>query len=230
MKADPIHRLEAWALILGPALALLFFLLEPGGLLIDPASATDAAGKITALASNAALSHVAGFLIPLGLILMLYGFHGVNRATVQNDAAAAVSRFGVLCITVGGAGWILADGPNHILAQTSIGSGAAIDAAIPLYQTGAGIVIVSSMAVALGLMAVSASLATREPRGFHRTAALIISGVSLIALLAFVIGYSIPSDSLITIGRICYFFWVIWFITLGVKYLKAGDSSRANAA
>ena len=86
------------------------------------------------------------------------------------------------------------------------------------------------MAVSLGLVAFSSSLAAGEPRGFHRTAASVTAVVSVIALLAFMIGYSTASDGLITIGRICYLPWVIWFITLGVKYLKAGDRSMSNPA
>ncbi len=49
-----VNRLGALALIVGPVLAVVFFLLEPGALLVDRADSSDAIASITALASNAA--------------------------------------------------------------------------------------------------------------------------------------------------------------------------------
>ena len=122
MNAGSVNKLEALALIVGPVLALLFFVLEPGGMLIDTAASSDAAGKVTALASNASMAHVVALMVPFGLLLMLYGLAGINRAIVEDDNAAAVSRFGILSMTVGGFGWIISEGTTHILAETRIES------------------------------------------------------------------------------------------------------------
>ncbi|MCY4622941.1 MAG: hypothetical protein OXD34_14100 [bacterium] len=220
MKTDSIHRLEAWALMVGPAMALVFFLIEPGALLIDPVDSTDSAGKITALASNPLLAHLSGLFVPLGLILLLYGIAGINRAVTGTDSAAAGTRFGLLSVTMGGFGWILVNGLDHLLAETRVSSAEALEAAIPLYQTGQGITLISGMVISLGLLVLSLSLAAREPRGFHRTAALVIVVVSAISIAALIIGHSAPSETMVTVGRACYFPWVIWFIILGSRYLK----------
>lgn len=222
MRADAIHRLEAWALMVGPAMALVFFLVEPGGLLVDPVDTTDSAGKITALASNPFLAHVSGLLVPLGLLLLLYGISGVSRVTTGPDFAAAGTRFGLLSATVGGVGWILVNGFDHLLARTRISSAEALEAAIPLYQVGLGITMISGIAVSLGLLVLSLSLASRERSGFHRIAALVIAVVSAFSVVALIIGYSVPDETMIALGRACYFPWVIWFIILGSKFLKAG--------
>ena len=82
MKAGSVNRFEAWALIVGPVLALLFFLLQPGGMLIDSVESTDSIGRVQALASNATMAHVAALMVPLGLIVMIYGLTGLNRLIV----------------------------------------------------------------------------------------------------------------------------------------------------
>ena len=222
MRTDAIHRLEAWALMVGPALALVFFLFEPGGILIDPVDTMDSAGKITALASSPFLAHLSGLLVPLGLLLLLYGISGVSRVTTGPDFAAAGTRFGLLSATVGGVGWILVNGFDHLLARTRISSAEALEAAIPLYQVGLGITMISGIAVSLGLLVLSLSLASRERSGLHRTAALVIAVVSAFSVVALIIGYSVPDETMIALGRACYFPWVIWFIILGTKFLKAG--------
>ena len=222
MRTDAIHRLEAWALMVGPAMALVFFLVEPGGLLVDPVDTTDSAGKITALASNPFLAHVSGLLVPLGLLLLLYGISGVSRVTTGPDFAAAGTRFGLLSATVGGVGWILVNGFDHLLARTRISSAEALEAAIPLYQVGLGITMISGIAVSLGLLVLSLSLAARERSGLHRTAALVIAAVSAFSVVALIIGYSVPDETMIALGRACYFPWVVWFAMLGSKFLKAG--------
>ena len=222
MRTDAIHRLEAWALMVGPAMALVFFLVEPGGLLVDPVDTTDSAGKITALASNPFLAHVSGLLVPLGLLLLLYGISGVSRVTTGPDVAAAGTRFGLLSATVGGVGWILVNGFDHLLARTRISSAEALEAAIPLYQVGLGITMISGIAVSLGLLVLSLSLASRERSGLHRTAALVIAVVSAFSVVALIIGYSVPDETMIALGRACYFPWVVWFVMLGTRFLKAG--------
>ena len=55
-------------------IAFVFFLIEPGGLFIDSADASDAVGNITAKAYNAALTNITNMVIILGLALILFAF------------------------------------------------------------------------------------------------------------------------------------------------------------
>lgn len=225
MKAGSVNRFEAWALIIGPVLALLFFLLEPGGMLIDSTASTDSIGKVRALASNSALAHTSALMVPLGLIVMIYGLSGLNRLIVltEDDTASAASRFGVLTVTMGGFGWIMADGLIHILAETRIQSEEAVQAALAIERTASGVTFISSIAVALGVMALSLGLSARDPVGFNKGAALVIFVVSIVAMVALVIGQSGPNEGMLTLARLCYFPWVLWSITLGVRFLKEGS-------
>ena len=227
MGTNPVNKLEALAVVVGPALALVFFLIEPGGMLIDSVESTDYVGKINALASNAALSHAAALGIPLGLLVTLYGLAGVNRAIPQDDTTAAVIRFGFLSLTIGGIGWIMATGLTHVIAETQLESQQALQSAVPLQQTDAGITIISGMAVSLGLAAFSLGLSTKDPLGFHKIAALVVFAVSLISLVALIIGHSAPSEDMVRLGRLCYFPWVIWNVILGARFLKGNAFARA---
>ena len=83
-----------------------------------------------------------------------------------------------------------------------------------------GLTFISGMVVAGGVLAFSLGVSAMSPRGFDRTAALVITGVSALALIAFIIGQIGPSLDMIRVARACYFPWVAWFVFLGVKFLK----------
>ena len=68
------NKLGGLSLIVGPVLALVFYFLAPGGLLIDAADPADAAANIAATLGNTGLAHITAFVIPLGLIILFYDF------------------------------------------------------------------------------------------------------------------------------------------------------------
>ena len=226
MKALAVDKPEALALIVGPVMALAFFLLEPGAMLIDSADSSDHAGKITALANNRMLSHFTGLMIPLGLLVTLYGMAGVWRATGgDRSTSAAVTRFGVQAVILGGFGWIIADGLIHILAGVDVGSEGAVRAAIPVNETGAGMTLMGSLAVSLGLFAFSLGLSARDDGGVHKIAALLIAVVSAVSVVALVIGHAGPNEGMVSLGRMCYFPWVLWSASLGVRFMREGGAA-----
>ena len=235
MGTHLLNKLEAWSLILGPLLALIFFMIEPGGMFIDNADSSDALGKINAYVSNPTLSHVTGFVIPLGLILMLYGMSGVNRVIVgqairDDSMAAALSRLGILCLTVGAFGWVIISGIAHILVQTDIDSEQAVQSAVAVYRVDSGITILSSAAVATGFMAFNLGLAALFPAGPNRIAALVTAAISLICLITLIIGHSATNEGMLAISRLCYIPWVIWSIALGTRFLSGKSISTVNEA
>ena len=73
MGTIAVNRLAGLSLIFGPVIAFVFFLVEPGGLIIDSAEVSDAVGSITAKGANAALTNVTNIAIILGLALILSG-------------------------------------------------------------------------------------------------------------------------------------------------------------
>ena len=221
MKTPSISKLGALALIVGPVLGLAAFLLEPGGLLLDRVDAIDELGKIKALASNSAIAHTVAPLIALGLTVMLYGFNSLKQTLTDNTNSAALARFGIFSLTVGGFGWILAQGFTYILAQTQIDSEQMLSYAIPIQKTDTGITLISGVVIAIGILALSSGLSARESVVFHKITSLVISVVSIIFVAAAITGYVASNESFITLGRACYFPWTIWGVMLGVRHLKS---------
>lgn len=220
MGTKIVDKLEALGLIVGPVLAFLFFLLEPGGILIDPVETGDAVGAFTALASNPTLAHVSSLLVPLSLVLMLFGLAGISRVTQGERMSGGLSRLGILCMTIGATGWILTTGLNHVLAETVMESDLAMQQAISVYRVDSGLTIISSMVGTAGVLAFSLGVSAIFPRAFGKTASLVIAAVSTLALIAFIIGHTGPSPDMIRVARACYFPWVAWIAFLGVRFLK----------
>ena len=213
MAHERISRPEALALMAGPVLALVFFLFEPGGLFIDPKVATDLTGRAAAIQSNLAATHITGVMIPLGLIIFLYGIAGVGRvAAVTNTVPAGLTRFGVLAVLMGGFGWILASGMAHAII------GAQPEAAITLVGVDDGITFISSLVISLGLAAFSLGLAAEEPERGYKTAALAVTVISLISVAALIGAKVEPNQVMVTVGRLCYFPWVAWSVLIGRRY------------
>ena len=220
MGSNSVNKLEALGLIAGPVLALAFFLLEPGALLIDPAPSGDAEGIITAVSSNATLSRVAALMVPLGLVLMVYGLTGISRVMHPDSTAAALSRLGILCMNVGAFGWIITSGLLFTYAKTPVQVEQALQSAVTVYQVDSGLGIVSSMAVASGFLAFNLGLSALYTRGITRVSALAVAIISLVSLVSLIIGHGTSNPTMITVSRLCYFPWVIWSAVLGVRLLQ----------
>ena len=220
MGPNSVNKLEALGLVVGPVLALIFFAIEPGGMFVQPADSTDAAATITAVASNSNIARVTALMVPLGLILMLYGLSGISRVMRPDTMAAALSRLGILFMNVGAFGWILTSGLTYILTRTQLDAAQALESAIPIYMVDSGMSMLSSLAVAAGFMAFNLGLSAIYPPGFLRITALAIAAASVICLIAVIIGNTVPDRTMITVSRICYFPWVAWSVVLGVRFLK----------
>ena len=217
MNSMSVYRLAGLALIAGPIISIIFFLLQPGGLLIDNADSSDAVASITSFASNSTLTKVTSMVIALGLTLIVFGFYAVQKITRIDDIGDGLSQFGLLALVFGAFGWIVAQGLDLALADADLQD---INAWVPVYSVDAGITLMSAIAVSLGFLTFSLALSTRDD--FNNIAALVVSIVSVVALVCFIAAAIVPeqSDTMILIGRICYFPWTIWGIMLGVNLLK----------
>ena len=67
------NKLGGLALMLAPLITLIFFFLQPGGIFVEAADPANASATITAMVGNSGLGKVASVLIPLGLLVFLYG-------------------------------------------------------------------------------------------------------------------------------------------------------------
>ncbi len=73
MGTISLNKVGGLALILGPLVALVFYLLQPGGSFIDAADPANAGETINAMVSNATLGKVVSIIVPIGLIVFLFG-------------------------------------------------------------------------------------------------------------------------------------------------------------
>ena len=106
MGTISVNRLAGLSLIFGPIIAFVFFLIEPGGLLIDSAEVSDSVGTIKAKGGNAALTNVTNIAIILGLSLILSGLYALMRNVTLQGNGKALAQMGFFMILVGLTGWI----------------------------------------------------------------------------------------------------------------------------
>ena len=219
-----MHRLEAWGLIVGPTTALLFFLLEPGALVIDPAEFGDADATVRALASNAAIAHTSALVVPLGLVLMLYGLNGINRTIGGDSMAAALSRLGH---PLHDGGRVRLDpriraGPRHRRDGSGLraGGGAGRSRCTTWTRPSRSS---RRWRVAAGFLGLNLGLWALFPSGTRKVVALAVAAISVVCLVSLIIGHNLSEPGLITVSRACYFPWVAWTAALGVGFLQGRD-------
>ena len=217
MGTISVNKLGGLSLIVGPVLAVICFLVRPGGGLVggnvDPANAEASIGVLLANADLAGISH---FLAPIGLILFLYGLNALV-GTLKDGNGEALARYGTLFVLFALVGWLI----SSALALTIAGgnAGAAVGA---LYVTSLGINISASILGALGFLAISLAISTRDD--FNKPFALVVAAVSALLLVTSIMSGRDLSflQTANMISGFGYTVSVVWGVTLGLALLKKG--------
>ena len=221
MGTISVNRLAGLSLIFGPIIAFVFFLIEPGGLLIDNAAVSDAVGSVTAKASNAALANIANIGIILGLVLILSGLYALMRNVTLQGNGKALVQMGFFVIFVGLSGWIFAGGMDFILADAQTTD--QVRESIPVYYVGFALLYAGGIMTGFGGFIFALGLSTRDD--FNRIISLLAALISL-ALMVFFIIAVLSNDSLdtfITLARGFYVLLVIWYGYLGFGLMNRPD-------
>ena len=221
MGTISVNRLAGLSLIFGPIIAFVFFLLEPGGLLIDSADVSDPVGSITAKGANAALTKVTNIGIILGLAIILSGLYALMRNVTLQGNGKALVQMGFFMILVGLTGWILSGGMDFILADTQ--TSAQIPGSVPVYYTGSALLYAGGMALGFGGFIFALGLSTRED--FNRIISLLAALVSLAVMVFFILAVlnNDDRDTFISLARGFYVLLVIWYGYLGVVLMNRPD-------
>ena len=221
MGTISVNRLAGLSLIFGPIIAFVFFLLEPGGLLIDPAAVTDAIDSITAKGSNAALTKVTNIAIILGLAVILSGLYALMRNVTLQGNGKALVQMGFFMIFIGLTGWILAGGMDFILADAQTSD--QISGSVPVYQVGSAFLYAGGIALGFGGFIFALGLSTRDD--FNRIISLLAALVSLAVMVFFIMAVldTDARDTFISLARGCYVLLVIWYGYLGFGLMKRPD-------
>ncbi len=222
MGTISVNRLAGLSLIFGPIIAFVFFLLEPGGLLIDSARVSDAAGSITAKSANAALTNVTNIGIILGLTLILSGLYALMRNVTLQGNGKALVQMGFFMIFAGLTGWILSGGMDFILADAQTGD-QAMASVVPVYNIGFALLYAGGISLGFGGFIFALGLSTRDD--FNRIVSLLASLVSLAVMVFFMIAVlnNEGRDTFITLARGFYVLLVIWYGYLGFVLMNRPD-------
>ena len=223
MRRIAVSKMGAWSFFTGPVVALVFFLLVPGGLLIDSAPSVDAVASISALASNAAWSKSALLLVTLGLCIALYGLFALQAVIRDDGFGDALARYGVLFLMITVIGWIFSQGISIMLADTEYQSDQALQSMAPVYTAELGISLICTFTAALGYLTLSVGLATSGD--YNRPACVVAALAAIVALGALIVRVASGSDlelaeTAMTVVRYCYFLWVLWNVIIGINILR----------
>ena len=228
MRVLSAKTLGGLSLIVGPVLAFVCFLFRPGGVLFNNLLMDDASASIVALERLHTMATVTSIGIALGLILALYGQIALLLSLRSCPSDEALSQLGLLFLAVGAVGWVEMQGLNLEMADTYVEYAPSFQSATAVFRVEFGISLIAGLAVALGFLLFSLGLASRDE--FNRITAGIIAVVSVIALVSQIIGISVTPllSTMIQINRICYVFWAIWSISLGVGFLRRSASKPSH--
>ena len=217
MGTISVNKLGGLSLIVGPVLAVVCFLLRPGGGFIggnvDPANAEASIGTLMA---NSGFAGVSFLILPLALTIFLYGLN-VLVENLRGGNGEALARYGVLFFLLALIGWITSSA--LILA---IAGGTAGPAAGAVYVIGLAINISSSILGGLSILAMGLAISSRDD--FNKIFALVVAAIgALLTVLAIMSGRDISMlQTTNQIGGVGYVVTVAWNITLGLSLLKKG--------
>ena len=221
MGTISVNRLAGLSLILGPVIAFVFFLIEPGGLLIDSAKVSDAVGSISAKSSNETLTNVTNIAIILGLALILSGLYALMRNVTLEGNGKALVQMGFFMTLVGLTGWILSGGIDFILADAQTSD--EIRGSVPVYYAGSALVYAGGITLGFGSLIFALGLSTRDD--FNQTISLLAALVSLAIMVFFIMAVlsNADRDTFIGMARGCYVLLVIWYGYLGLGLMNRPD-------
>ena len=221
MGTISVNRLAGLSLIFGPLIAFIFFLIEPGGLLIDSADVSDAVGSITAKGSNAALTNVTNIAIILSLALIVSGLYALMRNVTLQGNGKALVQMGFFMMFIGLAGWMLAGGMDFILADAQTSE--QIGGTVPVYYAGSALLYAGGITLGFGGFIFALGLSTRDD--FNGVIALLAAVVSLAVMIFFIVAilHNDGRDTFITLARSFYVLLVIWYGYLGIGLMKRPD-------
>ena len=216
MGTISVNKLGGLSLALGPVIALVGYFLQPGGMLIDAVDPANAPAVLGAMLGNAGLVHLTGFLITIGLVMMLYGLHTLQGAIHEGGNGHALIHYTVLLFFLATVGWISGTALGHVIAgNPELGA-----AAGTLYAMSIGIGTVSGALAGIAFLFAGLAVSTRDDS--NKMFALAAAAAGAVALITSVLG-GMDKTQLQTmnmIGGITYIVIMIWLITLGMGLMK----------
>ena len=217
MRNISVGTLGSWSLIIGPVLAVVCYLTQPGVMLIEPADPSDAQATIMALMSNSTLTQVTAILIPIGLIMFLFGMNVIGSNVTGNGEG--LYRYGGQLFLIAIVGWTIGSALNGAIGGMTGAQAGAVGGAV--YAVGDAIGTIAGIVGAIGIMCYGLALSARD--GFNKNAALIVALAALVALVSTVYGAMDSSfrETGTMIGGIFFVIASAWSVMLGLGLRKS---------
>ena len=211
------NKLGAISLVVGPTLAFVMFLIQPGGLLFDSTPGSDSMGLIGVWQANAVMVKITSGFVMLGLALMAFGLYEVHVAH-RGSRGDGLNMAGLALISVGVIAWLGVQSLTITLASTYPPQ----DAWMPIYAIRTSLLLTGGVAVALGisLFALSVLIDTRGIVFTILTWLAALAGLVGMAEWLVAIFNADAMDSATTVARSMYIVYVVWLITLGVRLAR----------
>lgn len=219
-----MNRFGGWALVIGPLLALGFFLIEPGGLLIDSADSTDAVASITARSANTALTHLTALIVPFGLALLLFGYIVLQAGAIREGGGIGAALLAVVFLGIGMIAWGITQGLNHPISEIDVSSAESLSVGVVLSEVQSACRVVGGLFAAAGFLVLGLSPWMRvRSNVMAANGIVLISLISLAGLIVGLFAVDLRAEG-IMVSRACYFVWVAWSVYLGVQLIKSSGN------
>ena len=211
------NKLGAISLVVGPVLAFVMFLIQPGGILIESTPGSDASGLIQVWQANSVMVKITSGLIMFGLMLMAFGLYEVHVAH-RDSRGDGLNMAGLALLSLGVVAWLTVQS----LIITLASSFPPQEAWLSVYTVRTSLLLSGGVGVSLGVLVFAVSVLI-DSRG---TVFSILTWLAVLAGLVGMLGWltaifnSGAMDSATAVARGMYIIYVVWLIALGIRLAR----------
>lgn len=217
------NKLGAISLVVGPVLAFIMFLIQPGGILIDSVPGSDATRLIEVWRANEFFVKITSGLIVVGLMLMTFGVYEVHVAH-RGSRGDGLNMAGLAAISLGVIAWVITQSLTITLASPFVTQ----ETWLAIYNIRTSMLLSGGVAVGLGVLVFAISVLI-DSRGMVFN---ILTWIAALAGLVGMIGWLVAifnsgsMDAATAVARGMYIIYVVWLIALGIRLAREEEQEE----
>ena len=185
-------------------------------MLIDAANPADAQAVIATAVGNPGFTNLTMFMVPIGLVILLYGIIALQASTREDGNGDALTRYSVLLFLFAVIGWSFTAAMGNVIAS-NIGA-----AAGTVYSMSLGVGALASIFGGLAVLLLGLAFSGRDDA--NKIFALLVAASGAIGAITAIIGGIDPSQlqTMNMIGGLTFIVVTVWFINRGLGLIKKG--------
>jgi hypothetical protein len=176
-------KIAGMSLMLGPAITVVCYFIQQLSIFAD-AKAGDAASFAVAAAEGGSATIATSIIIPLSLMMLVYGMFYIANGIRENGNGDALARYSIPLVLVGFSGFVFSTG-ILISVTNSPDPAAAAEAAM---LASSGINNIGGIFFSLGFTALFFAMASRDE--YNKALATSAGLIGLVAFVLSIIGFS----------------------------------------